>query len=327
MVQALEKELHEYKTRTAFLDRAAALPPPKPYAIRRKGSKKGRLPQATYVMPASDWHMGERVRPETVQWRNEYNPEIAQERAEQFFRSNLKILTAARSIFDVRQGILWLGGDLMTGYIHEEYEEDNFLSPTEESLLVFDTLNRGLKFLLDRSDLEEILIPTDHGNHSRTGKKLRISTAARNSFEWMLYQYLKRHWKDEPRLKFQIASGYHNVVDIYGFGIRFHHGEQVGYQGGIGGLSIPVNKRIGRQAQGEHRIPKPVRGAPIRLDVIGHFHSLQYPKDFIVNGSLIGWNAYAESKGFGYEEPMQASFVVDEEHRLVSNFNPILVKR
>lgn len=327
MIRALEKELSGLRVRSHWMDRLAEQPEPKPYKIRRKGRKKGKLPQATYFQLASDWHMGERVRPETVQGRNEYNPEIAQERAEQFFRSNLTMLKAARSAWDVRQGVFWLGGDLMTGYIHEEYEEDNFLSPIEESLLIFDTLNRGIQFMLDRSDLEEILMVTNHGNHGRTGKKLRISTAAQNSFEWGTYQMLRRHWREEPRLKWQISSGYHNVVDAYGFGVRFSHGEQVGYQGGIGGLPIPVQKRIGRQAKGEVALPPKVRGAPIRLDAIGHFHSLQHPKDFIVNGSLIGWNAYAEGKGFGYEPPMQCSFVIDEEYQLVSNFNPILVQQ
>ena len=45
-----------------------------------------------------------------------------------------------------------------------------------------------------------------------------------------------------------------------------------------------------------------------------------------MNSSLIGWNAFAETLGFGFEPPMQASFVVDEKYRCVSNFNPIFVE-
>lgn len=317
VIKALEKELGEYQDRLAHLDSLAEAPDPEPYSVTAKRRKRG-VPNAAYVMLASDWHMGERVRPETVGNRNEYNPDIAQERAQQFFESNLTMLNAARSAWRIDTGVLWLGGDLMTGYIHEEYEEDNFLSPVEESLLVFRTLNAGFRYLLDKSDLETILVPTSHGNHGRTGKKLRISTSQRNSYEWQLYRFLEEHWKNEPRLKFQVANGYHNVVSIFDRRIRFHHGDQVGYQGGIGGLSIPVNKRIGRQAKAD--------AEQVYLDCLGHFHSLQFPKDFIVNGSLIGWNAYAEAKGFGYEEPMQASFVIDDRYGLVSNFNPILVK-
>ena len=270
-------------------------------------------------MLASDWHVEERVRPETCGHRNEYDPDIAQERARNFFRSNVKMLNAARSAWDIRQGVLWLGGDIITGYIHEEYEEENFLSPTEASLLAFRMIGDGIQTLLDTADLDRLLIPTSNGNHGRTMKKPRVSTAAKNSFEWLLYQFLAMRFAHEKRVTFQIANGYHNVVNVFGYRIRFHHGDAIGYAGGIGGLSIPVNRRIGRQAKAEP--------APVHLDVIGHFHSLQSPKDFVVNGSLIGWNAYAERIGCGYEEPMQASFVIDERYQLLSNFNPIIVKR
>jgi len=318
VISALERELRDAGRRQQFLDALVEAPTPKPYQVRKKRGQGKRLPAATYVMAASDWHVEERVRPEVVNWRNEYNPEIAQERAAQFWHSNLKMLNAARSAWDIRQGVLWLGGDLITGYIHEELEEDNYLSPTEASLLVSDILDRGIRFLLDRSDLEHLLIPTSHGNHGRTFKKPRVATAAKNSYEWLVYRFLEKKFADEPRVKFQVANGYHNLVDLYGFRIRFHHGDAIGYGGGIGGLSIPVNRRIGRQAAADER--------PVNLDVFGHFHTLQFPKGFIVNGSLIGWNAYAERLGFGFEPPAQASFVVDEKHKVVSNFNPILVE-
>lgn len=325
-IKALERELDAERQRGDFFDDLEDRPDPKPYKIRRTGRKKGALPQATYVMLASDWHVGERVRPETVSGRNEYKPEIAEERAEQFFKSNLTMLKAARGAWDVRRGIFWLGGDLITGYIHEEYESENYLSPSQESLLAFDIVNRGIRFLLDHSDLEHILIPTNHGNHGRTTHRYRVSAHWRSSYEWMLYEMLERRWAEEPRLKFQIARGYHNVVDVYGVGIRFHHGEQIQYMGGVGGISVPALRRITRQAQGEKRVPKQNQAVPILLDCFGHHHTLGYPGDFMQNGSLIGWNLYADSKGLAYEEPVQASFVIDERHKLVSNFNPILVK-
>jgi hypothetical protein len=319
IVKALEKELGEDKTRLKLLDRLGDASDPKPLKITKAKDQGRFLPAATYVMLASDWHMGERVRPENVGWRNEYTPEIAQERAHQFWRSNLKMLDAARAAWDIRNVVLWLGGDLMTGYIHEEYEEENFLSPVEESLLVYETIRSGVKGFLAESGIETLLIPTNNGNHGRTGKKIRVSTFAKNSYEWLTYQYLNRVFKDNSQIRFQISSGYHNIVDIHGLRIRFHHGDAVGYAGGIGGLPIPVNRRIGRQAKAdvEH----------VHLDVIGHFHSLQYPKDFVANGSLIGWNDFADRIGYGFEEPLQGSFVVDDRYKMVSNFNPIVVKK
>ena len=325
VVKALEKELEEAAERQAFLDALEEAPDPAPFKIKKKrGQEKGKgsLPAATYFMLASDWHMGERVRPENVGNKNEYNPEIAQERAEEYFESQLTLLTAARSAWDVRQGVLWLGGDLMTGYIHEEYLEENFLSPTEESLLVHDTMIRGIDHLLAESDFEHLLIPTSNGNHGRTGQKIKIASYARNSFEWLLYQFLARHYADEPRVTFQIANGYNNIVDCYGFRVRFHHGDAIKYAGGVGGLTIPTNRRIGRLAMG-----LPPGWETCHLDAFGHFHQSLFPGNFIVNGSLIGYNDFAERIGCPYEIPAQTSFVVDERYLQVNNYNKIIVDK
>ena len=318
-IRALEKEVAGHRERADFIEAIADAPDPKPLRITKRAEQGKSKPAASYAMLASDWHMGENVRPETVGHRNEYNPEIAQERAAQFFQSNLILLDAARAAWDIRDSVLWLGGDLITGYIHEEYLEENFLSPTEESLLAYETLATGIKSFLAQSGVERLFVPTSHGNHGRTTTKMRIASSARNSYEWMLYQLLAKHFADEPRIKFQIAGGYHNIVDIYGFKIRFHHGNAIGYGGGIGGLSIPANRRIGRQAKGE--VDR------IDLDAFGHFHQRTYPGLFMGNGSLIGWNAFAEEIGCSFEDPMQTSFVVDERYKIVSNYNAVIVKK
>ena len=333
IVTALEKELADYADRQAFLDALSKAPDPKPFKIRKLKGQGKRLPAATYFPLASDWHMGERVDLDHTGGRNEYNPEIAQERARKFWKSNLIMLNAARSAWDIRQGVLWLGGDLMTGYLREENEEANFLSPTKESLLVFKTIVSGLHTFLDQSDLDRLLIVTSNGNHGRTGKKIRIQTYSENSYEWLLYQHLKFYFEkleefgkvDKGRITWQIANGYNNVVDTYGFRTNFHHGDAVGYAGGVGGVSMPMNRRIGRQATS---LPLRWEGTELgvpHMYVNGHFHYLCYPGLFMQNGSLIGWNDFAEWIGCPYSDPMQGSFVIDERHKIVSNFNPIIV--
>lgn len=327
VIKALEGELALAEQRNAFLEKLAETPDPKPYKVCKLRGQGKRLPAATYAANVSDLHMGERVRPENVGWRNEHNPEIAQERAEQMWRSNLVMLNAARSAWDIRQMVLWLGGDLMTGYIHEEYEEENFLSPNQESILVFQTIASGLKLFLERSDVDHILVPTSNGNHGRTGRKIRIASYAKNSYEWLLYHHLAMYFEDEPRVTFQIANGYNNLVDVYGFRINYHHGDAVKFAGGVGGPTIALNKRIGRIAAGVPiRWEGTERGAP-HLYVQGHLHTWMFPKGSIYNGSGIGWNDFAEWIGAGYEDPVQTSFVVDEKYKMVSNFNPILLTK
>ena len=274
--QAREKELEQ-----ALADASAANKfllhidkpvKPKPIAVPKK---KGKLPSATYVMAASDWHVGERVRPEQIGFRNEYNPDIAQERAERYFISNLIMLNGSRAKWDIDTAVWWLGGDLMTGYIHEEYESENYLSPLEEADLLLDILARGLRFMLEKYNLKRIIIPTSSGNHGRTHKKKRIQSDFRNSYEFFVYQRLMKEFSNEPRVEFRLGTGYHNEIDIYGFRLRCSHGDAIKSGGGVGGLAPPAYRRIGRMQESGHAVD---------LDMIGHFHQANFMRRFFING-------------------------------------------
>jgi hypothetical protein len=47
--------------------------------------------EATAVVLASDWHLEEMINPETVNYLNEYNPTIAEQRAKNFFKNSLRL--------------------------------------------------------------------------------------------------------------------------------------------------------------------------------------------------------------------------------------------
>jgi hypothetical protein len=47
--------------------------------------------EATAVILASDWHLEEVINPETVNYLNEYNPTIAEQRAKNFFKNSLRL--------------------------------------------------------------------------------------------------------------------------------------------------------------------------------------------------------------------------------------------
>lgn len=322
--KALEKENSALATRLDFFNKLSEAKAPKPLRIRRR---QGKANDGTYVMLGSDWHVGERVRPDHVGGKNEYTPEIAQERAEQFFISNVRMLEIARAGWHIDKAVFWLGGDLMTGYIHEEYEEENFLSPVEEALLAQDILIRGIDYLLVESDLEEIIIPTSNGNHGRTQKKMRIATYAKNSFEWMLYHMLARHYEGENRLRFRIANGYNNVLDVYGVRLNFSHGDAVRGGGGVGGIAIPLLKRVSRIAMGTPLKWEGTDKAAAHYYIEGHHHQTLNYGPLIKNGSLIGWNDFAEWLGCGYEPPCQTSFVLDSKYTSINNYNPIFVEK
>ena len=247
---------------------------------------------------ASDWHVEETVDSKTVNHLNSFNLVIAEQRIERFFRSVVNLTEIQRNGTKIDTLVLALLGDLMTGYIHEELREENGLSPTETVLWLNEKLTAGL--LLLEKHFGRIIIPCSYGNHGRNTIKPRHSTGAKNSYEWMLYQILR---KQLPQFEWQISDGYHNYLDVDGRTIRFHHGDGLKYQGGIGGLTIPVEKAISNWNKAIHA----------DLDVFGHWHQSQQNPKWISNASLIGHNAYAIAIKAPYENPTQTYFLMDKK--------------
>ena len=264
----------------------------------RRRSSKGR--EACAVILCSDWHVEETVDPATVNDLNAYDPREAERRAENLFHGAAWLTCMAARATTVRDAIVWLGGDLISGYIHEELAESNSLSPTEAILLVQRLVVAGLRSLLEQTQLEAIRVVCSYGNHGRTTPKRRVSTAAKNSFEWLAYHSIRAQLADEERITFSIADGAHSYAEVYGTTIRFHHGDDV--RGGSSGLEAPTRRAVSAWDS--------TRKAD--LTVIGHYHQFRDYGRVIVNGSLIGWNAYAQSIRAQFEEPRQAWFLVDK---------------
>lgn len=161
-------------------------------------------------------------------------------------------------------------------------------------------LQSGIQFLLNNSELK-LTVVCVCGNHGRITAQTHISTEQGNSLEYMMYHSLKSRFID-PRVTFVIGDGYHTYLPIYDKVIRFHHGHAIRYGGGVGGITIPVNKAIAQwnKAHWAHR------------DVFGHYHTLMSMSNFCANGSLIGYNAFALSIKADFERPQQAFFLVDK---------------
>lgn len=260
--------------------------------------RKSKPLQATAVALASDWHVEERIRPETVNGRNEYTMDIAKDRAERFFRAIDWLVKHHQNNIHIEHLVLWLGGDLMSGYIHEELEESNECSPTEAILFLQRVLRGGINYL--KSTGLKLTIPCSYGNHGRTTKKRRISTGASNSYEWLLYKTLEQEYSDDPAVNFIVATGDHIYLPVYDQIIRFTHGDNFGYGGGVGGLSVPLNRGVQRLETFMHA----------DLTCVGHFHQLHNFSNIVVNGSLVGYSPYAIKINAPYEPARQAFFLM-----------------
>lgn len=256
--------------------------------------------RATAFAIAGDWHVEETVESKSVNGLNAFDLTVAEMRVKSFFNSVLKLVKIERNGTVIDDLVLVFLGDLMTGYIHEELQESNGLSPTETVLWLRKQIVSGIRMLRQRGAFKRIIIPCCYGNHGRTTKKPRNSTGAANSYEWMLYNILR---DDLPDCEWWIADGYFLYLPVYGKEIRIHHGDNVVYGGGIGGLTIPAEKAIA--SWNKARTPL--------LDIFGHHHvAFQTPR-WICNGPLIGYNAYALAIKAAYEPPSQTFFLLDPE--------------
>jgi hypothetical protein len=269
---------------------------------RVASSRRASRGKATAILCCNDWHTEGRVTRESVDGANEFNLKIADRRIQKTWQKALFLLDFARNISNIRELVVWLGGDLINGTIHEELEESNFLGPAEAVLYVQDHVASGLELLRKEAKVDGITVVTNYGNHSRTTKKRRISTGYKHSWEFLAYHNLAGHFKT-PKIKFKIEQGYHNWLDIQGHAVRFHHGDAIRYSGGVGGVTVPLRKKIAQWNKRRHAY----------LDILGHFHQFIDAWDYVVCGCLVGYDAYALEIGAEFQRPTQTFVVIDRE--------------
>lgn len=278
----------------------------------KQGSRSS---EGTVVAVASDWHSEEVVHGAAVSGLNDYNPGVFKARSTKFFRSLIRLVALLKQDITIDTLVLALLGDFITNDIHDaENAEMNAMLPTIALVNVQNVIASGIQFILDNTDLR-IVVPCHSGNHARTTQKTRFASENGHSLEYLMYCYLASHFRHEPRVEFIIPEGMHSYLRVYDQTIRFQHGHAVKYNGGVGGLYIPVNKAIAQWNKAIHA----------DLDVFGHFHQLRDGGNFICNGSLIGYNTFALSIKADFEKPKQALFLLDKKRGRTCTW-PILVQ-
>lgn len=293
-----ERDLELERDRNDFR-RELGLPPAHRYQYKPKKPSG----TATAVLIVNDWHAEETVDPATINGLNEYNLEISDNRVQRTWYAGLELLESSRRMSNVKDLVLAVIGDMITGHIHEELAEENSLSPLQASRWVLKRLRGGIDFLLENSGCETITVVTNFGNHGRTTKKPRIATAAKHSYEQAMYLNLSDLYEGNPRVAFKIEDGYHNWLDIQGKQVRFHHGDWIKYYGGVGGISIPVNKAINEWNKAKRA----------DYDFFGHWHQHEKHRNWTACNCLIGYNAYALSIKAEYSEPSQTLAIFDRD--------------
>ncbi|RFA24440.1 hypothetical protein CAI21_21700 [Alkalilimnicola ehrlichii] len=301
---ARKDELTQRKVRREIFNLSEQSSEPPQWLVRTGGlSKSPGVP----TLFASDWHWAEHVTPSEIGGVNEYTLPIAHKRARQMVERAIDLLTNHMVNPDYPGIVFALGGDMVTGDIHEELSVTNELEIMPTVMDLSGVLIWCIQELADA--FGRVFVPCVTGNHGRNTKKIRNKGRNHTSFDWLIYVMLERHFQSDDRIKFYIPDGPDALYQVYGHRYLLTHGDQ--FRGGDGMIGA-----LGPILRGDHKKRSRNNQIDMGFDtmLLGHWHQLIQLQRVIVNGSLKGYDEYAYSNNFGFEPPQQALWITHPQH-------------
>lgn len=251
---------------------------------------------------ASDWHAGEVVFSSQVDGVNEFNLEIFHTRARRIVTEAIRLLKDHLANPEYPGIVFALGGDMISGDIHEELATTNDLAVMPTLLDLFGVLVWCIDTLADEFGF--VFVPCVSGNHGRATKKIQAKNRNATSFEWLLYNLLEKHYEEDTRVSFLIPDGPDAIYNVYGTRHLLTHGDQFKGGGGIAGPIVPISRGLQKK---QSRNVSTVGG--FDLAIMGHWHQYITLPGMLINGSLKGYDEYAYSNNFAYQPPIQALWI------------------
>lgn len=248
----------------------------------------------TLILFISDVHKGEYIDLEQMSGRNSFNKQICTNRIMRLFQNVVKMGTTHWTNTKPPETIyVVLGGDLISGEIHEELAKTNDLLAIPAVKELSSDLISGLQLLIDNFEcpIQVISVP---GNHGRTTKKPESKGFVVNSYD-TLVSWLVESWfsgKGEKQITFTSPASGDAVVSIYGWNFLFTHGDRIGSRGGAGMVGPAATI-----ARGMQRLIQDYATDRIVIDYImmGHFHTPIELEQGFCNGCLSGPSEYSRS--------------------------------
>jgi transposase-like protein len=281
---------------------------------------KGRGLPGVPTLFCSDWHWGETVFRTQLNGVNEFNMPIARDRARRLVEACVNLLRNY-TVNPKYPGIVCaLGGDMLTGDIHDELTQTNEV-PTPVALLdLYEVLVWCISRLAD--EFGNVFLPCVAGNHGRLTKKPPSKNRAFTNWDWLLYQFLAKKFESDKRVQFLIPDGPDARYLVYGHRYLLTHGDQ--FRGGDGQIGA-----LGPITRGNKR--KQTRNAQIDQGydtmMLGHWHQWIPMLDQIVNGSLKGYDEYANSSNFGFQLPIQGLWMTHHKWGITQTWPIYLEER
>jgi hypothetical protein len=303
-----ESELSRLQKTLDEISGLAETPVAPPNWTLPKGLKKGKAILGLFL---SDVHAGEVIDGDEILGVNAYNVEICRERLRRYFAAACVIGQRWMSDCTPAGAFLALGGDLISGDIHDELKQTNALTAHEQVLLFVEEAAAGIRHVLDAYG--RVHIASVPGNHGRTTIKSHFKQYARLSYDTLAAKMLQGIFAHDKRVTFQIAAGPDVVVDLLGKRVFLTHGDKMGTGGGAGfaGPILPIIRGIKKiEIQQFH--------AKKHFDLLlsGHYHLSANANNALSSGSVPGYSEFAHGIRASIEEPSQWLFLLHERRGL-----------
>jgi hypothetical protein len=249
----------------------------------------------------SDWHWGEKVNPAEVGGVNAFNRHIAVARVKRLVDTTIDLATRHMVKPQYPGIVVCLGGDMISGGIHEELRETNDGHVQQSLLQVQEVLESALSRMAD------------------------VFGRVFESYEWNLYCQLERYFRDDRRVQFLIPSETDAHFTVLGHRFCLTHGDALGVRGGDGiiGAIGPITRGAIKIGRSEAQI-----GRDFDTLLMGHWHTYIPKGDatpVIVNGALKGYDEYARLfLRVPYSRPSQSLFFVHQDHGIICQW-PVYV--
>lgn len=270
------------------------------------GTEKSGNTNGVPTLLLSDWHYDEVVNSKQVQGINEFDPEIAEARINRTFATTIDLLMNHNTNPNYEGIVCALGGDMLSGLIHEELAETNTTTITNAIFKLAPLMVDGITAL--QQTFGKVFVPCVAGNHGRIYQKKRAKNNQVESYEYMLYHVLMDRLKHIPGIKFNISESADCQWQVYHKRYLLTHGDQFHGGQGIGGVYMPIQRGFVKKQSRQTSA-----GKPFDIMLLGHFHQYIHGEQWILNGSLKGYDEFAYQHQFPAEEPIQACWITHPE--------------
>ena len=170
--QYREQNLAEEIREKAFNLSRQSLDPPE-WISEDLGNKNPGTP----TLFLSDWHWAEVVDPSEISGKNQYNLDIANQRAQLCFDRFIEVYHKHVSLPEYPGCVLALGGDMVSGTIHDELKETNEIDIMPTVMDLSEVLIAGIKkLLLHFPKIAAFCVTGNHGRYTQNKRFKRRAT-------------------------------------------------------------------------------------------------------------------------------------------------------